>query len=274
MPTLSFDAQLIPDGTSFHAQNALFLAHLSKVIYKKRKRDVEAVTEPWGLELEQWEWRNQGPTHVAVWRTPDHILTVFRGTNEKADWADNLRLGRLPHGFGRVHSGFAGALARVECELLAKLSALLSDQSRTLWIAGHSLGGALATLLAAKLVLANIPIEGVYTFGQPQVGNRDFVRRYNKELAERTYRIVNHLDAVAYLLRTRFKHVDTLVQLGKTYGYRIGGPNRPDRAGFRRRRGGKGYRGMNRNNALSVPDHSMSSYVSKLSSIQDAESAP
>jgi len=272
MTAQAFDAQLIPDGTSFHAQNALFFAHLSDVIYKKRQRDVEAITEPWGLELNQWTWKNQGPTHVAVWSTPKHILTVFRGTDEKADWGDNLRIGRLPHDFGRVHSGFAGALARVECELLAVLTGLLTEKPRKLWIAGHSLGGALATLMATKLVLANASVEGVYTFGQPQVGDRKFVRHYNKELGKRTYRVVNHLDAVAYLLRTQFKHVDTLVQLGNTSGYRVGGPNRPDRAGFPRSRpGGKGPRRFNRNNALSKPDHAMSRYVGKLSAILDAE---
>ena len=170
------------------------------------------LTKPWGLELVQWKWKNQGPTHVAVWSTPTHVVAVFRGTNERADWVDNVNIGRMPHDFGTVHGGFARALARVECELLTTLTRELVEKPRKLWITGHSLGGALATLMGAKLVLANLPVEGIYTYGQPQVGNRTFVRRYNQELGQRTYRVVNHLDAVAYLLRTQFKHVDTYIR--------------------------------------------------------------
>lgn len=229
---------------------------------------------PLGVTLEQWKWRDQGRTHCAVWTTFEHIFVVFRGTHANADWADNLRLGRLPHHFGRVHSGFAAALARVECELLVTVSRLLDHKPRKLWIAGHSLGGALATLMATKLYFAKLPIEGIYTFGQPQVGNAEFVRQYNAALAQRTYRVVNHLDAVAYLLRTQFRHVDTLVQLGRTPGYRIGGPNRPDRAGFRRKRGGKGYRRINRKNALSIPDHKISRYINKLTAIMPEKNLP
>jgi hypothetical protein len=43
------------------------------------------------------------------------------------------------------------------------------------YVTGHSLGAAMATLSAADLsVVSKIPIEGVYTFGSPRVGNLAF----------------------------------------------------------------------------------------------------
>jgi triacylglycerol lipase len=48
------------------------------------------------------------------------------------------------------------------------------------------LGGALATLAVAKLRYENDkPIYGLYTFGQPRAGNRDFERTFNNDVVPR-----------------------------------------------------------------------------------------
>lgn len=52
-------------------------------------------------------------------------------------------------------------------------------KSRKLYVAGHSLGGALATVAAARLVFVdNMNVAGVYTIGSPRfVPRRSSARR-------------------------------------------------------------------------------------------------
>lgn len=93
-----------------------------------------------------------------------------------------------------VHNGFRQAYERVKDTLAAQLRALAP---RSLWLAGHSLGGALATLAAADLdALATAGVgsrvSGLYTFGSPCVGNQAFATG----LAVPHWRMVNGDDAV------------------------------------------------------------------------------
>jgi thioesterase domain-containing protein len=52
---------------------------------------------------------------------------------------------------GRVHSGFSQLLGALENALLALKSELKAVSATEVCITGHSLGGALATLAAARL---------------------------------------------------------------------------------------------------------------------------
>jgi len=52
-------------------------------------------------------------------------------------------------------------------------------QSKEVWVTGHSLGAALAQLVALRLrVELKCNVRAVYTYGTPRVGNEDFVRVY------------------------------------------------------------------------------------------------
>merc|ERR1712151_520967 len=65
-----------------------------------------------------------------------------------------------------------------------------------LWLTGHSLGGALATLYAAELRLKlGIPL-GVCTFGSPRVGNQTFADLFKKARIP-SIRVVCERDPVA-----------------------------------------------------------------------------
>src|SRR5258708_4320788 len=61
---------------------------------------------------------------------------------------------------------------------------------------GHSLGGALAVLAAARAAAARRAISAVYTFGMPRTGNAAFADDYNRRLGDRTYRLVYGSDIV------------------------------------------------------------------------------
>ena len=76
-----------------------------------------------------------------------------------------------------------------------------------LWITGHSLGGAMATLASVRLASEGYKVRAVYTYGSPRVGDRFFRDSYR--LAN--YRFVNDNDLVPHLpFRWCYKHVGKL----------------------------------------------------------------
>ncbi|HKQ08270.1 MAG TPA: lipase family protein [Blastocatellia bacterium] len=97
---------------------------------------------------------------------------------------------------GYVHKGFKKALDEIWKDQGEKqgLESYLNQiknaagHNRTLWITGHSLGAALATLAADRY--GNV--QGVYTFGSPRVGDGAFKDDYHIN----TYRFVNNNDIV------------------------------------------------------------------------------
>jgi len=127
------------------------------------------------------------------------IVIAFRGTDEAADWLDNVNALSVDHALGEVHRGFQAALMDIWPQMKSTIRAFQppGDSPRLpIWITGHSLGGALAVLAAAQLIDEDSPFYGVYTFGQPRVGDRTFSRIYNVEAASRTYRFQNNNDIV------------------------------------------------------------------------------
>lgn len=104
---------------------------------------------------------------------------------------------------GQVHSGFASAFASVETQLDDALQALSPEAREHLYITGHSLGGALATLAASRFGCRMLA-----TFGSPRVGNREFARAFALQNAGKYFRVFNRSDIVARVpAPIRFRHV-------------------------------------------------------------------
>ncbi|CAD5232353.1 unnamed protein product [Bursaphelenchus xylophilus] len=74
------------------------------------------------------------------------------------------------------------------------------------WISGHSLGGALASLVSATLVrneIVKLEQTENYSFGQPRVGEIVFASRF-KEVIPNYFRIAHAKDIVTYLFPRKF----------------------------------------------------------------------
>lgn len=108
-----------------------------------------------------------------------HAIVAFRGTSSFNDFLTDIWFGlERWDGAGRVHSGFWRSLEMILEEVRAWLK---SVEYARLTITGHSLGAAMATLLATLE-----PKARLVTFGSPRVGDADFaaalegrdVRRY------------------------------------------------------------------------------------------------
>lgn len=131
------------------------------------------------------------------------VVVSFRGTDEPRDWVSNLNALTVSTPLGGVHKGFHKALDKVVFDIDRQIGAARLDAQHfghgrglPLYLTGHSLGGALATLYAARLVEADDPFYALYTFGSPRCGDREWARTFNAEAKDRTFRFCNNNDIV------------------------------------------------------------------------------
>lgn len=157
---------------------------------------VQKQMKAWNLELCEFFDVTDTQAFLARTRAPDGaMILAFRGTSSLKDWMTDVDINLVNGPGGRVHDGFLCALNSVWRRLAKLIEA--TRERRKLWITGHSLGGALATLATAKfrLELAQ-PVNGLYTFGSPRVGNEEFARHFDADFYYQYYRVVNNNDVV------------------------------------------------------------------------------
>lgn len=209
------------DGYSFDV--ALDLARLSAQAYRSAQEfasDLNAQAgKAWVFDPQADFVADDGiGTQAFIVAANGTGLLVFRGSEQQLnDWLVNFSTRRSDGPGGFVHRGFRDALEAVWTRIRARLAA---HAVRDLWISGHSLGGALAVLAAARCVLGDsstgegrpesgLRVCGVYTYGQPRVGDWQFAAAYEDALGLKTFRFVNRDDVVPRvpLASTGFRHV-------------------------------------------------------------------
>lgn len=163
-------------------------------------------------------FNNRGrDTQAYMFRTERFMVLAFRGSQEPKDWLTNVTtqlrnftirkdgITSISSYKGRVHTGFFLAWSIIEKSVLAQISRWhkeLMAQGKSLpplYITGHSLGGALATMAAAALSDNGVAVAGVYTFGQPRVGDRTFASQLNTHIKGKVFRFVNNNDIVPHV---------------------------------------------------------------------------
>ena len=165
---------------------------------------------------------------------PNEVFVVFRGTRESAEWLDNFRpvqkpflpkqtkfgdLGQVRNGFELIYSAqrankFQNFIERIKPRIhpdegvkptieqaivqsFGDAANWLTPETQ-IYVTGHSLGAALATLAAVHIEKLlkdrelDIPVH-LYTFASPRVGDRTFA---NHCQAIDAYRIINSEDLI------------------------------------------------------------------------------
>lgn len=128
----------------------------------------------------------------------DCIIVAFRGTDpgEIADWETNLQKTPVAGPLGLVHGGYLAAVELLWPRITASLQRM-RDREQSLLLTGHSMGGALAVVAAAKFAAdGTIPLAGLYTFGQPGVAEPGFETELASRIEGRYFRFVNSIDMV------------------------------------------------------------------------------
>lgn len=149
------------------------------------------------LGFSEFDWIESADTQAAVLETDRQRALVFRGTSNVHDWLTNLDAwrGTREEFVGEVHQGFYDALMIV----LDDIVPLVQKDHKTLYITGHSLGGALATL--AKGIF---PHGRLYTFGSPRVGDKEFAESIDN--LGHNFRFTNNNDIVPRVPFGDYKH--------------------------------------------------------------------
>ncbi|MCQ4331763.1 lipase family protein [Stutzerimonas stutzeri] len=164
--------------------------------------------DPLRYEKESQEgWRNPEDVHFLydtesgtntqafITHNDKVVLISVRGTQEilaDASRDADARQVRFKEGQGQAHRGFYGAFQAAKPFVERYLNAFYTGK-QTLIVCGHSLGGAIALLLADWLRREWSDNTQLYTYGAPRAGDAAFVKAA-QPLTH--HRIVNHNDPV------------------------------------------------------------------------------
>ncbi|MBO4271405.1 lipase family protein [Microbispora triticiradicis] len=180
------------------------------------------------------------------------VVLAYRGTEplDAIDWLTDIDLDPETYFFAhgrsaqhlQVHSGFYRSAMATSDRVIAALRRALDGQSileddpepggrrplDSLYITGHSLGGAVAAMMAAIIAAdpeydnLNGVLKAVYTFGQPMIGVPAFAHMCNNQLlSDRMFRFIHRHDPVPHVPpgpTGDFEH------FGLEYVYRDGTP--------------------------------------------------
>jgi triacylglycerol lipase len=199
-------------ASEFSLINAWWLAEASTLVYANEAFVKQRFSE---AGFKRVKFFNRSGTQCFIAANNQFAIVAFRGSeiwkrNERfdpgqaiADFKTNIdiRLSDWIRG-GRVHSGFKAALDDVWQELLPEIQ-ILEARGTKIWLTGHSLGAALATLAADRL----LDVQGLYTFGSPRVGDQEFQSRFQLK----AFRVVNGNDIVTSMpAKNPYHHVGEL----------------------------------------------------------------
>ncbi|MFD7450495.1 lipase family protein [Kitasatospora sp. NPDC059827] len=208
-------------ATGYSLAHAYWLAKAADLAYQN-DATIDRQARDWGFDTVRHHQTSFTPpfplqdTQAYTMASDRMIVVAFRGTEPKEirDWLTDSTTPPWPGpaGTGYVHYGFGEALESIFPDVLKTLIELRTDD-QTVWLTGHSLGGALAMLAAARLHLEDprLTADGVYTFGQPRTCDRLLTAAYDQAFQGRSYRFVNNNDIVPQLPpEPAFTHVGAL----------------------------------------------------------------
>ncbi|RXJ04166.1 lipase family protein [Anaerobacillus alkaliphilus] len=187
----------------FNKRLALYLLDMCNLTYEQYSHNGHFKV-PYGVRLvkpfkakafDKEEWFG------FILETWDTVIIAFRGTQSDPDWIADAEAFQDSFPFspecGLVHHGFLSIYASCREEIFKTYSKI--SPFKKLFITGHSLGAALATLHALD-VTKNSRFKQVihYNFASPRVGNKQFAQQYTKSV-QNSLRFVNTNDIIPIL---------------------------------------------------------------------------
>lgn len=163
----------------------------------------------------------------------NELVAAIRGTVTIWEWIHDASFlmvpSPIPGVMGFTEDGFTaiykslrtGSAPASTCAIDAIKNHLANGPAKSVTVCGHSLGGALATLLTvdvARNTTCKSPVS--YTFASPRTGDHLFASAYNASISA-SYRIVNRQDLVPQLpsiLPLPYEHVNTKYELNPPMG--------------------------------------------------------
>ena len=202
----------------YSVQNALSLAIACALAHGPGNGEDEGkYNEIRKARVESWGFKFHGfistlkshdvDTQCYVMSDDANVVVIFRGSDTANDWLANFQAVYDPGPLEGtwVHEGFQDALYPGVMAITKLLDQAMTGDKK-LWVTGHSLGGALCSLYAGMLIANSYSVYGVYTFGSPRPGNKDFRKALNEKIEGPHYRVVNAGDIVPHVPPEPFYH--------------------------------------------------------------------
>ena len=178
--------------SEFSYANALEFANLSNLAYQEEKAFKKSAS---AMGYKNIKFFNNDGAQAYGMAKDDYVVLAFRGT-EPTQFNDiKADLNALPtraETVSFVHKGFKDEVDKIWPTLHEDIER--EADTRTLWFCGHSLGAAMATIMASRCLHneeLNDPVE-LHTYGSPRVG----WRKYVNSLGVTHHRWVNNNDIV------------------------------------------------------------------------------
>lgn len=177
---------------SYSDRTAWLMAKMSSLAYLLfETNDTELKTALAEAEFELVKWFNRDGTQAFLAKRESDKMAIlsFRGTqqDDPRDVVTDLEANFYRDNNIKIHNGFYKAFKCVEEEVR---SSIVTLKDYSLYVTGHSLGGALALIATRALTSDNL--SACYTYGSPKVGNEEF----SDEIKSPIYRVVNAYDIV------------------------------------------------------------------------------
>ncbi|EGD73651.1 hypothetical protein PTSG_05361 [Salpingoeca rosetta] len=166
--------------------------------------------------------------YLGVDHINEQIVVVFQGTKDTTQEWEDMDAAKVTPEFKSqppdvlVHQGFLLGYESIRKELMNAITKKTKKYpTYEVLVTGHSLGGALATLCTVDIatLLQSVTVH-MYTFGQPRVGNFDFVEFFKRLNIASSCRFVHYTDMVPHLPPELdyYYHVPTEVYYENYYG--------------------------------------------------------
>ena len=162
----------ISDAAPHSLELSAFCAAASELVYQ-HEMAIKKQATAWGLHRVEYIEDSETEAFTGVCRARARQFIVFRGTSTIEDAKTDVKIRKESRDWyrARAHRGFVEAFEQVE-ERIIKIAK--SGAAPRIVLTGHSLGAALATLCAVRLVgldLTGVRVEALQTFGSPRVGS-------------------------------------------------------------------------------------------------------
>ena len=140
----------------------------------------------------------------------DSVFVGFRGSSNLENWLSSVRFLKVyPYSDNiGIEKGFYNNYLNNKENIIENIQTLTQKyNTNNLIITGHSLGGALATILSFDLIYNNYSYDILLTtFGSPRVGNKEFVKYFEK-LNLYSKRITHYYDIVPHVPQAKLGYM-------------------------------------------------------------------
>lgn len=215
-------------GGDLHLATAWWCAEASMLAYQDPANVAALATHALGQGWQLHLFGAEEPTFAVLLISDCAAILAFRGTRvggfetldriftqpwmNYADLKTDTNFLLAPfHPQGKVHRGILAAFESFWAKHGADVSARVGRLP--VFLTGHSLGGALATVTAASLRLPSV--RALYSFGSPRVGDTVF-RHHLMELGVPVHRFAHGLDLVTTIAPQNllgYSHVGDILHL-------------------------------------------------------------